>query len=118
MLKIETNSTLNRKCGGSDENFFRESADLLQLYQGDRTVWEAMAQVGYGMKSSDRANLKFWLSLYFVSDPKKEEVACLGDIRGVRPGFGVLEEYSGHVVGMRTSSDVTYGTHVPMEDVC
>src|SRR6185312_9989880 len=85
----EKHFTLDRRGGGPDDSFSLEPAEMAALCKGARTAWEAMGQVDYGRKSSELGNVKFRRSLYFVKNLKAGDVVDQGNVRSVRPGYGL-----------------------------
>lgn len=109
---IEKHFTLNRNGGGPDDSFSLNPADLAALCQGARTAWEAMGKVDYGHKSSEKGNVKFRRSLYFVKDLKAGDVITADAVRSIRPGYGLEPKYMDEVVGRVVSRSVTTATPI------
>jgi pseudaminic acid synthase len=109
---IEKHFTLDRSAGGPDDSFSLEPAEFTALCNGARTAWEAMGRVDYGRKSSERDNVKFRRSLYFVKDLKAGDVITADAVRSVRPGFGLAPKHLDGVIGARVSADVQACTPV------
>lgn len=109
---IEKHVTLDRNGGGPDDSFSLEAAELKALCQGANTAWQAVGQVDYGRKSSEKSNVKFRRSLYFVNDLKAGAVITAADIRSVRPGFGLAPKFYDELLGSSVKQAVTYGTAV------
>ncbi len=107
---IEKHFTLNRGGGGPDDSFSLEPPDLLQLCRDARTAWEAMGRIDYGQKASERANIKFRRSLYFVRDLAKGAVIAAADVRSVRPGYGLPPKNLEAVIGRRTRREIKANT--------
>lgn len=109
---IEKHFTLDRNGGGPDDSFSLEPADLAQLCKGARTAWQSLGAVDYGRKSSERANVKFRRSLYFLRDLRKGELLPSDAIRSVRPGFGLPPKHQESLLGRRLCVDVKANTPV------
>lgn len=109
---IEKHFTLDRSAGGPDDSFSLEPAEFAALCTGARTAWEAMGRVDYGRKSSERDNVKFRRSLYFVKDLKAGDVITADAVRSVRPGFGLAPKHLDAVIGACVSADVQACTPV------
>ncbi len=107
---IEKHFTLNHSGGGPDDSFSLEPAELAALCQGAKTAWSALGKVDYGRKSSERGNVKFRRSLYFVKDMKAGDVITADCVRSVRPGFGLAPSHLDKLLGRRTTRAVTLGT--------
>ena len=103
---IEKHFTLDRSAGGPDDSFSLEPSDLAALCRDVRTAWHALGKVDYGKKSSEKANIKFRRSLYFVKEIKKGEVLARDGVRSVRPGFGLPPKMLETIIGKRLSIDV------------
>lgn len=102
---IEKHFTLDRTAGGPDDSFSLEPAEFAQLCKGARTAWDAMGKVDYGLKSSEMENAQFRRSLYFVKDLKVGHIIEAGDIRSVRPGFGLPPKHFDALIGKTLSRD-------------
>jgi N-acetylneuraminate synthase len=109
---IEKHFTLNRRGGGPDDSFSLEPSELAALCNGVKTAWCALGRVDYSRKSSEKGNLKFRRSLYFVKDMKAGEVITEDCVRSVRPGFGLPPKKFPEILGKQVLTDVSYGTAV------
>lgn len=112
---IEKHFTLDRNAGGPDDSFSLEPQEFATLCSSARTAWEAMGQVDYGQKSSERSNVKFRRSLYFLRDLKAGETIGANDVRSVRPGFGVAPKHLDKIVGQTLVADVSAATPVTID---
>jgi N-acetylneuraminate synthase len=109
---IEKHFTLDRNGGGPDDSFSLEPPELVALCRDSRTAWEAMGRVDYGCKPSERGNVKFRRSLYFVKPLKAGDTVTADAVRSVRPGYGLAPKYLEQIVGRKLRSDVDYATPV------
>ena len=114
---VEKHFTLDRAGGGPDDSFSLEPAGLAQLCRDARVAWESLGRVDYGLKSSERGNLQFRRSLYFVRDLAAGERVTADAVRSVRPGYGVAPKHLERVLGMRTRAAVRASTPVRFEDL-
>lgn len=114
---IEKHFTLDRSGGGPDDSFSLEPAEMAALCRGARTAWEALGAVDYGCKSSERANVKFRRSLYFVKNLRKGEIITSDAIRSVRPGFGVSPKHWDEIVGQQCAEDCEANTPVKFSSI-
>lgn len=113
---IEKHVTLDRSGGGPDDSFSLEPAELEQLCRSAKTTWEALGGVDYGLKSSEQGNVKFRRSLYFVRDLQAGETVGEGDVRSVRPGFGLAPKHIDAVLGKTLRKPISAPAAVHWED--
>ncbi|WP_044410341.1 pseudaminic acid synthase [Thiomicrospira microaerophila] len=109
---IEKHVTLDREGGSADDAFSLEEADLKSLCANAKTAWQALGKVDYGLQSSEKANIKFRRSLYFVKDILKGEVISAEHIKSIRPGYGLVPKYTKQVIGKIALLDIQAGTAV------
>lgn len=107
---IEKHFTLDRGGGGPDDSFSLEPGELRDLCRGARTAWEALGSVDYGIKSSERANVKFRRSLYIVRDVAAGQVIDETMVRSIRPGYGAPPRLYDSVIGRRARQAIEAGT--------
>lgn len=113
---IEKHFTLDRAGNGPDDSFSLEPGDLKDLCSQASRGWKALGIVDYGLKSSEKGNIKFRRSLYYVREQPAGSVITGSTIRSVRPGFGLKPSLYEKVVGRRLLRDIKAGQPVKMED--
>lgn len=109
---IEKHFTLNRNGGGPDDSFSLVPAELAELCRNSNTAWAALGRVDYGIKSSEQGNVKFRRSLYFVNELRAGDYIGIGDVRSVRPGYGMAPKHLGSLMGRRVKVDISKNTPV------
>lgn len=114
---IEKHFTLDRNGGGPDDSFSLEPEELAALCRDAKTAWQALGNVNYGMKSSEKENVQFRRSMYYVANLKKGDVIERDKIKSVRPGFGMKPKYFNEIVGKKVNRDVLAFTPVLKEDI-
>jgi N-acetylneuraminate synthase len=114
---IEKHFTLDRSGGGPDDSFSLEPGELAALCSDARSAWEALGTVDYGRKSSERGNVQFRRSLYYIRSLAAGEVITPDAVRSVRPGYGALPKLLPQVIGKRTRVDVSANTPVRLDDL-
>lgn len=114
---IEKHFTLDRGGNGPDDRFSLQPEDLSALCSDVRTAWEALGRIDYGIKSSERANVKFRRSLYFVRELVAGQLITGEDVRSVRPGYGIEPKHLDSVIGRRVTTTVGKNTPVRWEQL-
>ncbi len=109
---IEKHFTLDRSGGGPDDSFSLEPADMAALCRDSHTAWSALGVADYGRSSSEQGNVKFRRSLYFTRDLPAGTRVGPGDVRSVRPGFGVPPKFMDQIMGHTLGRDVQAATPV------
>lgn len=107
---IEKHVTLDRNGGGPDDSFSLEEKDLKELCDSALTCWESLGSVNYDRKDSEKENVQFRRSLYFVKDMKAGDVITDDCIRSVRPGFGLAPKFYDAILGKTVVKDVEKNT--------
>jgi len=107
---IEKHFTLDRSGGGPDDSFSLEPFELAALCRNCRSAWKALGEVDYGFKPSEKGNVKFRRSLYFVKNLKAGDLITKDTIRSVRPGFGLAPKYGSQLIGRKVKADIETGT--------
>ena len=114
---IEKHVTLDRNRNGPDDSFSLEPRELVALCQGVRDAWIALGRIDYGCKSSERGNVQYRRSLYFVKDLEEGELVTPDAVRSVRPGFGMAPKYLDEILGHKVSRPVRKNTPVRKDDI-
>ncbi|MDC1160496.1 pseudaminic acid synthase [Luminiphilus sp.] len=114
---IEKHFTLDRSGGGPDDSFSLEPSELGGLCSAALSAWKSLGDVDYATKPSEKGNIKFRRSLYFVKDLKAGEIITASAVRSVRPGYGLSPKYLERIIGSRVISDVKQHQPCRFEDV-
>lgn len=114
---VEKHVTLDRNGGGPDDSFSLEEDGLRELCTSTRIAWEALGRVNYERTESEKGNVKFRRSLYFVNSLTAGDTITEDDIRSVRPGFGLPPKNFDRVVGSKVKRSVERHTPVTEEDI-
>jgi pseudaminic acid synthase len=109
---IEKHVTLDRNGGGPDDSFSLEFKDLKQLCKNVRTAWKSLGKIDYKRKTSEKPNVKFRRSLYFVKDMEKGEIITVDNVKSIRPGYGMAPKNIEKILGNKIKSAVKRGTPV------
>ncbi len=114
---IEKHFTLDRNGGGPDDSFSLEPAELAELCRSVKIAWKALGTVNYECTASERSNVLFRRSLYFVKSLVPGEVITEDSIKSVRPGYGLAPKYLPEVIGRRVKVMVEYGDPVTLDSL-
>jgi len=114
---IEKHFTLDKDGGGADDSFSLEPLELEALCRDAQTAFLSLGAPTVGATNSERENIKFRRSLYFVKDIRRGETITADSIRSVRPGFGMAPKYYDQIIGKKAALDVTMNTPVLKEAV-
>ena len=80
-----------------------------------RAAWEALGEISYDVQEQEEKSLIFRRSLYIVEDMKAGDVITEGNMRAIRPGYGLSPRYYDVLLGRRVDRDVRCGTPLSWE---
>lgn len=112
---IEKHFILDRKDKGPDSDFSLEPQELKKLVENSKLAWDAIGEINFEIKPSEKQNLKFRRSLYAVEDIKKGEILTNNNIRSIRPGFGMHPKLIDSVIGKLSNREIKKGTAMKVE---
>jgi len=116
-VMIEKHVTLDRNGGGPDDSFSLEEEGLRNLCSTTKTAWHALGKVNYERTESEKGNLKFRRSLYFVRSMNAGDTITADDIRSVRPGYGLPPKFFDKLIGTKVIKAVEKNTAVTEKTV-
>lgn len=103
---IEKHFTITRAEGGVDSAFSIEPAELCDIVEGVKRVWQSIGDVRYGPQSVENTSLKERPSIYVVRPIKKGEKFTEENIRIIRPANGIAPKHYSSVLGKTCARDV------------
>jgi len=106
---IEKHFILDRRDGGPDSTFSIEPPELEELTRGCRMVWEARGTVCYKREKSEEANVVFRRSICAVRNIASGEILDSGNVRVIRPGYGLPPRFLPQVLGRKVRRSVAAG---------
>jgi pseudaminic acid synthase len=109
---IEKHFTLSRADIGPDCEFSLEPEELAQLCAESYGAWSAIGNASFDRAEVETGSLIFRRSLYFVKDLPAGHVITEGDVRSIRPGFGIAPKYLDELIGYTLTHSVSFGTPV------
>lgn len=112
---IEKHFTLSRSEKGPDSDFSIEPQELAALVNGAKEAWLSLGNEDFSRPTSENSSLAFRRSIYFVRDLQAGQIITSGDIRRIRPGFGLPPKYFDEIIGRRVKRDVSFGDPASFE---
>ena len=112
---VEKHFTLSRADGGVDSHFSVEPEEFRQIVEEVRRAEEMMGTVSFGAGLAEEGTTIFRRSLYVVEDMQAGDEFTLGNVRSIRPGFGLSPKYLGAVLGRQVRRPVRRGTAISWE---
>lgn len=107
---IEKHFTTSRSEGGTDAAFSMEPEEMKALVLETERAWQSIGRISYGPTEAEKPSLKDRRSLYVTEDIKAGEVLSKGNIRAIRPGFGLPPKHLKKVLGKTARVDIKKGT--------
>lgn len=114
---IEKHFTLARSDGGPDAAFSLEPDEFSALVADCKRAWKALGQVSYDLCGSERGSTVFRRSLYVVQDVAAGAELTPGNVRSIRPGYGLPPKELANVMGKRAARDLRRGEPLRREDL-
>jgi pseudaminic acid synthase len=114
---VEKHFTTKRADGGVDSAFSMEPDEFTALVQDARRARESLGRIKYGKSESDKGSDRYRQSIYFSRPLPAGAVIGKGDIRIVRPGFGLAPKHYDEVIGSVTTNPVNLGDRVTWEAI-
>ncbi len=112
---IEKHFTLDRNAGGPDDSFSLIPSELQDLCRDVKIAWNSLGKVDYTCKKSEKENIQFRRSLYFVESLEPGQIITKSSVRSVRPGYGLAPKYLDSILGCRMKTSVCYGDPVTLD---
>ena len=109
---IEKHFKLDNKDCGPDSSFSILPEQLKLLCIECEQAFKAVKSNNLQRPLSEVLNKKFRRSIYFVKNLKKGDLIKDGDIRRIRPGYGLEPKYFDEIIGRRLNRDVLRGEPV------
>lgn len=107
---IEKHLTIARADGGPDAAFSLEPRELADLVRGVRKAHAALGTGDLMPGSSEAGNIIYRRSIYVVADVKAGEFFTEGNVRSIRPGYGLAPKHLPEVQGRRAKINLARGT--------
>ncbi len=107
---VEKHLTLSRKKKGPDSAFSLEPQEFREMVDAIRSTEKALGRVHYGSAVQEAKSKVFRRSLYAVADIQKGEIFTKGNVRSIRPAFGLAPKFFEKIMGCRARKAISRGT--------
>ena len=114
---IEKHFTISRSEKGPDSDFSIEPDELKKLISDANDAWSALGDLSFSRPKSESNSRIFRRSIYFVKDLKAGDSISSGDIRRIRPGFGLPSKFFEKLIGKKLKKDISRGDPVTMDAI-
>jgi pseudaminic acid synthase len=112
---IEKHFTLRRADGGVDSAFSLEPDEFSLLVVETERAWKSLGRICYSATEEEKKSLTFRRSLYITKDLDAGGELNSGNVRAIRPGFGLAPKFYDVLLGRRLNQAVKAGTPVSWE---
>ena len=112
---VEKHLTLARADGGPDAGFSLEPAEIAEVVRGCALAWRALGDGGSQRPEIENGSRNFRRSLYVVADLAPGDELTRGNVRSIRPGFGLAPRELPAVIGKRARVSISRGTPLAWE---
>ncbi len=106
---IEKHFILERSIGGADADFSLDKQEFKEMIQAVRDTEKLLGKVDYSLTDKKKKSRQFARSLYVAQDIKKGEIFTEGNIRSVRPGYGMHPKHLQDILGKKAERDYEFG---------
>ncbi len=106
---IEKHFILDRSIGGADADFSLDKQEFKEMIQAVRDTEKLLGKVDYSLTDKKKKSRQFARSLYVAQDIKKGEIFTEGNIRSVRPGYGMHPKHLQDILGKKAERDYEFG---------
>ena len=113
---IEKHFTLDKKDKGPDSEFSMEPNELASLTREARMVWEALGEHDFYRPISEKSNIVFRRSIFYINDLKKGAKISSANIKRIRPGYGISPKNFDKLIGKTLRRNVSRGEPVNWDD--
>lgn len=107
---VEKHFCLSRSIPNPDAAFSMEPDEFRRMHDDIRAVERAMGKIQYGVSAAEEGSVVFRRSLFVVRDMKAGENFAAGNIRSIRPGYGLEPRHYDEVLGKAAAADISRGT--------
>jgi pseudaminic acid synthase len=112
---IEKHLTLSRSTPSPDSAFSLEPGEFKAMVDAIRAAEKALGEVRCEVSQQEAKSRVFRRSLFVVKDMKAGEIFTEGNVRSIRPGYGLHPRHLKEVLGKQAAQDIQQGTPLSWE---
>jgi N-acetylneuraminate synthase len=112
---VEKHLTFSRTDKTADSAFSLEPDEFRAMVDAIRTTETAMGEVRFGPSPSEAGSRIFRRSLFAVDDIEQGAALSRGNVRSIRPGYGLPPKYLERILGRRAARRIPRGTPLTWE---
>ncbi|MFA6308336.1 MAG: pseudaminic acid synthase [Clostridia bacterium] len=109
---IEKHFCLNKEIDNPDSSFSMEPNDFEVMVNDIRMIEKIKGVVSYDVSENEKENVKYRRSIFAVRDIKKGEYFTEGNIKSIRPGYGLRPKHYKELLNKIASRDIKRGTPI------
>lgn len=114
---IEKHFTLSRATPGPDSSFSLEPAEFRAMVDAIRETEKALGTVNYEVTDHERGSRIFRRSLFAVEDIGEGELFTEGNVRSIRPGYGLAPKHLRSILGRKAKVRIMKGAPLTWDHV-
>ena len=116
-VAIEKHFKLDNKECGPDASFSLTIEQLSKLVNDCNEAWHAKGEILFNRSESEKKNLKYRRSIYYVENLSKGQEIEYHHIKRIRPGNGLAPKHFNEIIGQKVNRDVERGDPVSWDDI-
>ena len=106
---IEKHFILDKKVKSPDSEFSISPSELKYLCEESYLSWQSLGKATYKKQKSEKKNVVFKRSIYFIRDLPKGHIITHKDIKRIRPGMGLPPKLFDQIIGKKLIKSVERG---------
>ena len=109
---IEKHFTIDKNIKSPDSKFSITPKQMKSLVIRTKKIWKGLGKGDFSRSNNEIKNRVFRRSIYFVKNLKKGDSITKGDVKIVRPGYGLSPKYINELIGRKITKSVEVGDRV------
>jgi N-acetylneuraminate synthase/pseudaminic acid synthase len=112
---IEKHLVLDKSVSSADSFFSLDEIEFTELVHAIRKTEIILGKVDYSITTSAKKNMAGRRSLYIAKDLKKGDVLNAGNLKSIRPSFGLHPKYYHELLGKRVNRNLQTGERASLD---